>query len=217
MAVVEEHPTVGIVGAYGLQYQWILWAGLPHPSPLVSGRDMCRQRLMGGRYIFGTPTSVLFRSDLVRGRDPFFNESNRQHADSEACFEVLKDSDFGFVHQVLTFSRDDRPNSMLNVAKKLNTAAASFLHELVQFGPYFLSSEEYAGALARTLSNYYEFLATSLLQGHGQKFWEYHRNALKEAGVEFEYRQLLRALGRRYRREFKRIKDTDYWGVLPAE
>ena len=78
VAVMEEHPSVGIVGAYGLQEQWVLWTGLPYPSNVVSGREICRQRLLGGPYVFGSPTSVLFRSDLVRSRDPFYNESNVQ-------------------------------------------------------------------------------------------------------------------------------------------
>ena len=112
VAVMEEHPSVGIVGAYGMQERLVLWTGLPYPSDIVSGREICRQRLLGGPYVFGSPTSVLFRSDLVRSRDPFYNESNVQ-ADSEACFELLKDCDFGFVHQVLTFSRDHRPKSRL--------------------------------------------------------------------------------------------------------
>jgi glycosyltransferase involved in cell wall biosynthesis len=216
VAVMEAHPSVGIVGAFGLQYSWTLWAGLPYPSDCVSGREVCRQRLMGGRYVFGTPTSVLFRSDAVRKQEPFFNESNA-HADSEACLRLLRKCDFGFVHQVLTFSRDDRPNSMLNTARHLNSAAAAFLNELVVYGPYYLSEEEYAGALRHTLSGYYEFLGTSLLQGHDRKFWDFHRKALVDAGVEFKYTRLARALARRYWREFRRIRDTSYWGVLPAE
>ena len=97
VAVMEAHPSVGIVGAYG------------HEGPVGSlGRvalcqqccfaaaKICRQRLLGGPYVFGSPTSVLFRSDLVRSRDPFYNESNVHAADSEACFELLKGSRLRF-------------------------------------------------------------------------------------------------------------------------
>src|SRR6202030_1679796 len=69
VAVMEEHPSVGIVGAYGQEHRWVLWTGLPYPNTCVSGHEICRERLLGGRYVFGSPTSVLFRSDLVRSHD----------------------------------------------------------------------------------------------------------------------------------------------------
>ena len=142
IAVMEQHPTVGIVGAYGMQERCVLWTGLLYPSDFVSGRDICRQRLLGGPYVFGSQSSVLFRSHLVSSHDPFYNESN-MHADSETCFELLKDCDFGFVHQVLTFSRDNRPEARLTTSRELNTAAAGILHELITYGPFYLTPEEY--------------------------------------------------------------------------
>jgi glycosyltransferase involved in cell wall biosynthesis len=195
VAVMEEHPTVGIVGAYGLVEPWVLWTGLPYPSTCVSGREVCRQRLLGGPYVFGSPTSVLFRSDLVRGRDPFYNESNVA-ADSEACFELLKDSDFGFVHQVLTFSRDGRANSRLEESRELNTAAPSILHELIVYGPYFLNPKEYAERLRTLVAKYYDFLATSMFRGRNQKFREYHKEKLREEGITFSYARLAYALAK---------------------
>jgi hypothetical protein len=62
--------------------------------------ELCRRLLLDELYVFGTATSLLYRSDLVRGRDPFYNEGNL-HADMEVCLELLKACDFGFVHQFL--------------------------------------------------------------------------------------------------------------------
>ena len=214
VAVMEEHPTAGVVGAYGLKHRWVLWAGMPYPDNFVSGRKICQERLLGGPYIFGSQSSVLYRSDLVRSHNPFFHEANI-HADSEACMKLLRDSDFGFVHQVLTFSRDDRPNSLLQASRQLNTNAAAFLYELVTYGPYYLSSEEYADAMKRTVEGYYEFLGTSFLQRRNRKFWDFHKKELKDAGIEFKYSAVARALVRMYRREFRRIRKRSYWGVVP--
>ncbi len=194
VAVMEEYPSVGIVGAYGLVDPWIMWTGLPYPSCSVPGRDVCRQRLLGGPYVFGSATSVLFRSDLVRSRDPFYNESNAQ-CDSEACFELLKDRDFGFVHQVLTFSRE-RPNSLLEQSRDLNTAAPGVLHELIAYGPYYLTPEEYADRLRTMVSKYYDFLATSLLRGRNKSFRDYHQRKLHEEGIEFKYTRLAYAVAK---------------------
>jgi glycosyltransferase involved in cell wall biosynthesis len=196
VAVTEKHPTVGIVGAYGMQERFVLWTGLPYPSDFVSGREICRQRLLGGPYVFGSQSSVLFRSDLVRSHDPFYNESN-MHADSEACFELLKDCDFGFVHQVLTFSRDNRPESRLRVSWNLNTAAASMLHELITYGLYYLTAEEYMTCRKTTVSKYYEFLTTSFLERRNSEFWDYHKSKLLEDGIEFRYSRLAYSLAKR--------------------
>ena len=60
-----------------------MWTGLPYPSTVVSGREVCRLLFLKGIYIFGTSTSVLYRADLVRSCDSFYNEGNF-HADLEA-------------------------------------------------------------------------------------------------------------------------------------
>src|SRR5438552_3231392 len=68
--------------------------------------DNCRTELLGGPHVFGTPTTLLYRSTLTTSRDSFYNESNI-HADTEACVEFLEHWDFGFVHQILTFNRKE--------------------------------------------------------------------------------------------------------------
>ena len=54
VALAEANPSVGIVGAYGLQATWVLWQGVPYGSSVVSGREICRQRLLGGPDVFGS-------------------------------------------------------------------------------------------------------------------------------------------------------------------
>jgi len=183
VAVAEEYPSVGIVGAYGLQGRQVMWAGLPYPSKLVSGREICRKLFLEDLYVFGTATSLLFRADLVRSHDPFFNESNL-HSDSEACLALLKTCDFGFVNQVLTFTRV-REGSLLAFSQEMNTLIAGRLYDLVTYGPDCLSTEELKSCLDQNLSEYYSFLARNLLRRRDKKFWEYHKRKLTEAGVGF--------------------------------
>jgi hypothetical protein len=215
VAIMEKHSSVGIVSAYGLANTWVVWCGLPYGSDFFSGREVCRQRLLGGPYVFGSPTSVLFRSDLVRSHDPFYDESHVQ-PDSAACFELLKESDFGFSHQVLTFTRDLRPGSMLEASWNLNTAAAGFLHELITYGPFYLTPQEYQSRLQVTVSKYYDFLATSLLQRRNSNFWEFHRKKLQEQGLGLSYSKLLYLLGKRiFRKLFPggRSSEAPQWGL----
>jgi len=186
--IAESNPSVGIVGAYVLEGQRVSSAGLPYSSTVVEGREICRRHLLEGLFIFGSANSVLYRADLVRRRDPFYNEDNI-HADTEVCFALLKTCDFGFVHQVLTYSRV-RPNSLTTVSNRLATFLASDLQILVKYGPDYLTSAERDDRLAHHLSDYYRFLGKSSVLVRDKEFWSYHRGALNKAGVGFSRARL---------------------------
>jgi len=89
VAVAERYPSVGIVGSYVLEGVRVKCDGLPYQSPITSGRDICRFTLLdsspvsGGFYVFGSPTSLLIRSDLVKSRNPFYNKRYFQVVDQE--------------------------------------------------------------------------------------------------------------------------------------
>jgi glycosyltransferase involved in cell wall biosynthesis len=188
VAVAEEHPSVGIVGAYGLwevlapgmhKYE-VMLGGLPYPSRRVSGRDVCRRMFLDELYLFGTSTSVLYRSDLVRQKNPFYNEGNI-HADIEACVVLLKSCDFGFVHQILTFTRGRKEAlGMISVDMRMDLACR--LHTLTTHGRCYLDSKEFEICQDRLLSTYYNFLAVSAMRGRrDKKFWEFHKGKIKGA------------------------------------
>ena len=140
VAVAEAHPTVGIVAAYELEGDEVRLDGLPYPSTAVSGREICRLYFLEGKYLFGTPTSLLLRSDLVRSRDPFYEERLAPFEDGHACFDLLKAWDFGFVHQVLTFSRRDN-ESILSRVRPFNLEFLIRLSMLVVHGRDFLEPQ----------------------------------------------------------------------------
>ncbi|MGB7761579.1 MAG: glycosyltransferase family 2 protein [Bryobacteraceae bacterium] len=188
VAVAEAHPSVGVVGAYGLEGPQVVWAGLPYPSTVVPGHEVCRRLFLDGLYVFGTATSLLYRADLVRSHTPFYNEANI-HADMETCIALLETCDFGFVHQVLTFTRV-RTQSRITMSRNMNTLAASNLRHLAVYAPQFLSPEEFDACMKRSLGEYYRYLAGSLLRGRAASFWEYHRSAFREAGVRFSRARL---------------------------
>lgn len=113
--VAEAHPGVGIVAAYELEGEKVRLDGLPYPSPEIAGRQAARIYFIEGTYLFGTPTSLLYRSDLVRAREPFFDARFTPFEDGHLCFELLRQSNFGFVHQVLTYTRRDNSSIMSRV------------------------------------------------------------------------------------------------------
>jgi glycosyltransferase involved in cell wall biosynthesis len=183
VALAEKHPSIGLVSAYALEGRRVAWTGLPYPSRFVPGQQICRQHLLERLYVFGSATTVLYRADLVRARDPFFNEANI-HADTEACFDLLKSSDFGFVHQVLTFTRV-REESLTAMSSDLQTSYGGMLQILNAHGRDYLGAEEFQTQREESLADYYTFLARSLLKGRDQKFWAFHKGKLNELGSGF--------------------------------
>jgi hypothetical protein len=120
------------------------------------------------------------RSDIVRSRHSFYNESNL-HADAEICYEFLGAHDFGFVHQVLTFQRV-RDDSLTAYSRRINTYHAGWLHALVTYGPRYLTDEDFKRMLRQRLRDYYKFLGEEVYRRNGREFWEYHRGKLAAVG-----------------------------------
>lgn len=177
----ERHPTAGIIGSYYLEGERVMCAGLPHTTELVSGADVCRRHLLERLYLWGSANSVLYRARLVRSRDPFYNEAHI-HSDTEVCFELLRGSDFGFVHQVLSFTRP-RPGSLNTVSMDRGTDVAAMLYLMSTYGPVYLAPEEKTECVQDHLKAYYRYLGKKWLLGRDKAFWELHRGQMAEAGV----------------------------------
>ena len=190
--LAEEHPTVGLVGAYRLVDNRVKLTGmLPYTGSVIPGREICRFTLTSNEYIFGSPISLLIPSNLIRSRQAFYNESNL-HADMEACFEVLQDADFGFVYQILTYTRVDQ-EAMTTFTRKFNTYHLGWLAILLKYGRLYLG-EEYDRYLKERLGLYYKALGNCLLQCEKQEFWQYQKNELNELGLSFNRVALMRGV-----------------------
>jgi hypothetical protein len=128
----------------------------------------------------------LMRADLVRSREQFYNEASL-HADTEACFDLLRKSDFGFIHQVLTFTREDA-DSLSSFSARTNTYLPAALYDLVTYGPDLLTDAELNAQLHSLLVRYYRFLARSIFSG--PEFWRYHTEQLRRAGLPLSRAQV---------------------------
>lgn len=192
VAVAEAHPAVAIVGAYRLDGTRVNLDGLTYPSTVISGREICRRTLRGGINVFGSPTSILIRSDVIRNRKKLFNESNI-HADKEACFDLLQDSDFGFVHQVLTYTR--RHHGAANTfSTHFKTYHLGNLAILKKYAPIYLGEQESEETLRFYLNRYYAYLARVVLYRRDKRLFLYHKNGMKDLGCNFEWLKLLGSL-----------------------
>jgi glycosyltransferase involved in cell wall biosynthesis len=191
--LAEEHDSVAIVGALQLWGTKVTLDGLPYSRTVIPGREMCRMQLLGGPYLFGTPTNVLYRSSLVRRRHAFYNEANL-HADDEACVECLDGQDFGFVHQVLTFRRAQE-GTLTSFSQRFNTYAHGLMTLVVRHGPKYLTAEERQTRLEEVRRDYYTGLARLLFKKSQTGLWKYHREQLRDLGYPFSAARLSAAAG----------------------
>lgn len=187
--VAEAHPSVGIVGAFQLDGDGVQLDGLPYPNPEVSGREACRLYFLKNLYLFGTPTSLLLRSELIRSRTPFYEERYAPFEDAHVCFDLLRTWNFGFVHQVLTYSRLD-DESMVSRARALGFLHFYRISAVIAHGRDYLSDEEYTRCLKVAEHRYFLYLSRCALRGRNREFWEFHRNELASINYSFKRRHL---------------------------
>ncbi|MBK8161655.1 MAG: glycosyltransferase family 2 protein [Gammaproteobacteria bacterium] len=187
----EAAPSSGIVGSYCLAGTKVRCVGLPYPTPVVSGRELGRMTLLGMLYLFWSPSCLLIRADLVRGRQPFYR-SGYLHADVEALYDVLQVCDFAFVHQVLTYIRTHEGSMTAQDAKRANTQRLSRLRLLHDFGPVYLDSGEFTHRLEALTGEYYENLALCVFERKAPEFWRHQKAELQKLGYPLSHLRLVR-------------------------
>ncbi|MFO1300360.1 MAG: glycosyltransferase family 2 protein [Burkholderiaceae bacterium] len=185
VAAARRSPRVGLVSSYRLKETMLLGEGIAYTQATVPGREVARSHLLTwGLFLFGSPTTVMYRSDLVRQRRPFYAE-HRLHEDTEACYEILRESDFAFVHQVLSFSRADADS----IYGRTGTFDAGILDRLIAFrryGPEFLSPAEHDARMGEIERRYYRQMAWSALSYREAAYWRYQREGLQTQGLRME-------------------------------
>jgi glycosyltransferase involved in cell wall biosynthesis len=208
--LAQANPTVGVVSAYRLDETSVTPSGLPYSISVLAGRDICRSTLLGHPYpfLFGSPTSLLIRSDLVRGKDPFYDRNYNVSEeypfteDVAVCCEILRESDFGFVHQVLTFTRRDG-RSPFSSYSDLGASLPEHLKLVSKYGPAYLTKDEYRRLLAVYFVHYGVFLLKSFPRFARPEFRAYHRPALRNILRFTEARDVLEGVGLQLRRMSK--------------
>jgi glycosyltransferase involved in cell wall biosynthesis len=182
----EANPQVGIVAAYELEGDRASLSGLPYPSPDVSGRTICQLFFRKHMHLFGTPTSLLMRSEVVRSRNPFYDERHAPFEDGHVCFEILRTWNYGFVHQVLTFSRRDNESTLSRI-RPFRFELFSRLSKIIAHGRNFLPEDEYRYFLKEAEHTYFFFLGRSALQGQPPEFWKFHKERLASIGYSVDF------------------------------
>lgn len=181
--VAETHPSVGIVCCRAITNKGAVVCDVPFREEMVSGESVCRMHLLGAR-VLGAPTNTLYRADLIRARQPFFRPA-APCSDTHTAFEVLRHSDFGFVHQVLSFIRVHEQSVSSSFAVS-NQFLVNRLDTVVAYGSMFLSSQERDHRVKELLFAYYDYLADCTIHFAGREFRNYHRARLANLGFPLD-------------------------------
>ena len=173
----EQSKSIGLVSSYWLHGDVIAGSGYPYPTPMLPGKECGRWSLRTGTYPFGSQTTVMYRSSLIRKQSPFYNES-LPYADLEKCMEILAHQDFGFVHQVLSFSRVDDA-SITGSIERFAPYALDLYIITQRYAPVFAQPREASFLRRKSRRVYYRVLAKAAIQIREPAYWRYHQVGLK--------------------------------------
>jgi glycosyltransferase involved in cell wall biosynthesis len=196
-AAAERYPSSGIVSSYILAETRVWGDGLQASKDGVTflgGREAARQNLLRPIFLFGSPTTLLYRADVVRSRRPFYVEGPL-HSDTEAVYEILRSHDFVFVHQVLSFMRQQEGATMTSW-RWMNPAELDRMIMTKRYGPEFLDTEEYEACLEAARQWLYSGLARQWLRSgfrfKNKEYWERQQRGLDTVGERIQTERLIK-------------------------
>lgn len=195
-ALMDRHPRVTVVSSYNVTETRVRFHGLRTDVEVLNGRDAARLHLQAGAYLFGAPTTVMFRADDVRARRPFYSAAALQAEDQSAVLELLETGDLGFVHQILTFVRTEN-ESILSRVRHMESGELDRYLLLTKHGRSFFDAAEFEALRRGHGRDYYDGLARRLLGGQGRGLLAWHGQRLATIGERVSWPRLARAIARR--------------------
>ena len=138
----------------------------------------------------------MIRADLIRKRKAYYNEAYL-HADTAECYEQLQHCDFGFVHQVLSYTRRHADTQTVTFAQRYATVRLERLLMLKEYGPDYFDRNEFEELFRNEERGYYYFLIQQMLRRRGKDYFDYHRKRLKLYGLRLSGKKIFYFLIRR--------------------
>ena len=181
--IAEANPSVELVASYKIHGTTTICEGPPVTQDVVDGREICRSFFRGRLGVIGGPTNHLIRVPTRwAGGHPF--DEDFLHADIELFVRLLKGgASYGFVHQVLTFSREHDESLSSSFAHVMGTGDVENLAILERYGPSFLTEGEHLKLVKSHRRTYARFLVRALLKPWERRIWRYQVAAREKLNV----------------------------------
>lgn len=183
-AAADRDSRIGLISAYEMLGDTVYQTGLRYEEQTIAGREVCRRALLEDLFVFGSPNTVMYRASCVRERRPFYGLDS-QTEDVDAGFEILLESDFAFVHQVLTGTRRENVSIWSGIAR-FQPVPLHRLMTLVRYGQQVLTPEEFQVALREHSRRHGQSMARGALAMRGSDYWEYQREGLASVGLKIK-------------------------------
>ena len=167
VVLAEKHPSVGVVGGYRLNGRRVDLVGFPYWEETQPGREVIAADVRTPLELIGAPTALMFRRELMKKRTPFYDETFR-HADTEAVYWALSRSDFGVVHQVVTYNREATSPETVS-SNRLASYDPELLRMLIRYGPSVLPPEQYRDELRVQLKAYERLMLRAFAGWHAKR------------------------------------------------
>ena len=147
---------------------------------------MCiRDRSAPGRiYVFGSPSSLLIKSDLIRNRDPLYNDKYHMCIDQELCYYLLQQQDFGFIHEILTYSRVHQQSETTSINEN-NREIIEELMLMQDYSPVYFEEKEHEKRFEQSVDRLYKYLSASIYQNKDKAFWNFQKEGLDKLNIRF--------------------------------
>ncbi len=193
VALCEENPGVGVVGAYSLTGNVVKSGGLEYPESIFPGREVAKRTLLGQIYPFLSPSSSMVRASFIHKNNPYYC-GEKLDADMEAIFRDFTECDFGFIYQILTYVRRNPDSVTARDKKGANSQLLSHIRLLRKYGPVYLEQAECRDREAELWKRYYQQLALHALRFYKRPFWRNQIEELEKIGCSFDRPRLVKSV-----------------------
>jgi len=192
--LAEKHAKIGIVGSYWFFGRDVSSPSLNYRTQVISGREVVRLLFLESVYLFGTPTTLLFRSNALREEAIWFRPEVF-YDDTDLCLRLLRRWDFGFVHQVLAFVREDETGAFSKFRHW--DFAEAYMHFLLDvYGEDYFEGRELLDVRRKCERLYLNRLGLAAVTGRKKEYWDFHRDLYKVAGRRFRIGDLIIPIAR---------------------
>ncbi len=181
VALADSDEAIGLVGAYTILQNHVFLDGLDYYERVLDGEELCRRYFLDGPYIFGNPTSQLYRTTDVLATEPFFPERSLC-ADADTAVRLVLGRKFGFVHQVLSFARRNN-ESISDSHREFNINILTRRVLLEKYGRDVLDAGTFEQRRKTFRHRHYQVLGEGWLARLGDDFWDFHQRGLSEVGL----------------------------------
>jgi glycosyltransferase involved in cell wall biosynthesis len=203
--VAEIEATIGIVSSLMMIGSSISYDNIPMPNDISStqypfhifnGSDAILLDLNKtySSSLFGNPSTLLIRSNLIFESLGNFYDVNHFFMDKDACYRILQKHKFAFIYQILSHMgiSHDQVHSPMN---KINAHLGANLYLLKKYGLNYFDHDEYKFLLNRKHKEYINFIKYNSLRrfryNNNQFFWDFHLKYLNLTGYSLNKFNLL--------------------------